>query len=178
MPDLRGHGRSEGQRGHSNGIQEVLRDIGDVQDHLAYRQPGVPRVLVGQGLGALYCLAYACESPDGVAALVLAAPLLAPSFRLPEPARGWLGMFRPVGPTSSGKIGWDVEQRTSDPEEQIALRDDHQVHDVITLRAGRQASEAAARYRACIGSLGMPVLVLGGSKDPIVAAESLRCPSQ
>ena len=83
-------------------------------------------------------------------------------------------MFRTVGPTSAGKIGWDVEQRTSDPEEQLALRDDHQVHDVITLRAGQQASEAAARYRACIGSLGMPVLVLGGSKDPIVAAESLR----
>src|SRR6185295_3201964 len=34
LPDLRGHGKSEGERGHTNGIAEVVRDIGDVQDHL------------------------------------------------------------------------------------------------------------------------------------------------
>src|SRR5262245_9423005 len=83
LPDLRGHGQSEGERGHCAGIGEVVRDLGDVQDHLAYRQPEAPRVLMGQGLGALWCLAYACERPDGVAALVLCAPLLAPRFQLP-----------------------------------------------------------------------------------------------
>src|SRR5687768_2513018 len=56
LPDLRGHGRSEGERGHCAGINEVVRDLGDVQDHLAYRQPDAPKVLVGQGLGALWCL--------------------------------------------------------------------------------------------------------------------------
>lgn len=173
LPDLRGHGRSEGERGHSNGIQEVLRDLGDVQDHLAYRQPDAPKVLIGQGLGALWCLAYACEKPGGVAALVLSSPLLDPRFRLPEPARGLMGMFRQVGATSAGKLGWAVSQRTSDPVEQSALRDDHQVHEVITVRAGQQATEAAARYRGRIGSLGMPVLLLGGSEDPIAAASDL-----
>src|SRR5688572_25682307 len=59
LPDLRGHGKSEGERGHSAGIQEVLRDLDAVQDHLAYRLPIAPKALVGCGLGALYALRYA-----------------------------------------------------------------------------------------------------------------------
>ena len=27
LPDLRGHGRTEGERGHSNGLREVVRDV-------------------------------------------------------------------------------------------------------------------------------------------------------
>ena len=45
LPDLRGHGRSEGQRGHSWGWREIVRDLQSVQDHLAYRLPVAPKVL-------------------------------------------------------------------------------------------------------------------------------------
>src|SRR5688572_9733239 len=71
LPDLRGHGGSEGERGHSAGIAEVVRDLGEIQDHLAYRMPDAPKVLVGQGLGALYALAFALERADVARGLVL-----------------------------------------------------------------------------------------------------------
>jgi acylglycerol lipase len=174
LPDLRGNGRSEGARGHSNGIREIVRDLGDVQDHLAYRQPDTRKVLVGQGLGALWCLAYACERPDGVAALVLSAPLLEPRFDLPERAGGVMKLFKKVGPSTPGRIGWDPTQLTTDVAQQNALRADELTHDVITLRAGEQAAEAAARYVPRIAELQMPVLVLAGSKDTIVRADRAR----
>lgn len=167
LPDLRGHGRSEGERGHSHGIREVLRDLGDVQDHLAYRQPEAPRVLVGQGLGALYCLAFASEHPDGVAALVLAAPLLEPSFAKPEVPGGLFKILKKLGPSSPGRIGWKPEQLTSEPSERRARAEDGLVHDVITLRAIEQAEAAARTYRARGGDLPMPTLLLQGNRDPI-----------
>ena len=75
LPDMRGHGRSEGPRGHSNGLKEVVRDLEEVQNHLAYRLPEAPKVLVGQGLGALYALTYALQKPGELAGLALVSPL-------------------------------------------------------------------------------------------------------
>lgn len=163
LPDLRGHGRSEGERGHSNGIQEVLRDLGDVQDHLAYRQPEVPKVLVGHGLGAIWALAYACERAGEVAALVLVAPLVEPRFELPKEAGGLAKLFKKVGPNTPGKLGW----KSASPGDALA-------HDVITKRAGEQAIEAARRYRARAGELTIPVLVLCGANDALVDANAAK----
>lgn len=174
LPDLRGHGKSEGERGHTNGIKEIVRDLSDVQDHLAYRQPDAPKVLVGQGLGALWALAYACEKPDGVAALVLVSPLLDPRFELPEKAGGLRGLFKKVLPTSPGRTGWTAEQRTSSPSAQAALRSDKDAHGVVTLRAGEEALEAARRYVPKIGALPMPVLVLAGGQDAIAPGDRAR----
>lgn len=173
LPDLRGHGRSEGPRGHTNGVQEVLRDLSDVQDHVAYRQPDAPKVLVGQGLGALWCLAFACERPEGIAALVLAAPLADPRFALPRPAGGLRSLFRKVGPETAGRIGWDPAQRSNDPAGRELLAREP-AHDAITVRAGEQARAAAQAYLPRIGQLAMPVLVVVGVDDPIAPASKVR----
>jgi alpha-beta hydrolase superfamily lysophospholipase len=174
LPDLRGHGRSEGDRGHSNGIKEVVRDIGDVQDHLAYRQPDAPRVLIGQGLGALYALMYASERPDGIAALVLAAPLLDPRFELPIASGGFMKLLKKVGPRSPGRIGYSLDALTSDPTAQQARARDELVHDVITLRAGEQAVEAAREAAQRLAQLAMPVLVVQGGADRIASSDRAR----
>jgi alpha-beta hydrolase superfamily lysophospholipase len=174
LPDLRGHGRSEGDRGHSNGIKEIVRDIGDVQDHLAYRQPDAPRVLIGQGLGALYSLVYASERPDGIAALVLAAPLLEPRFQLPAASGGWMKLLKKTGPRSPGRIGYALGALTSDPAQQTSRTGDELVHDVITLRAGEQAAEAAREAAQRVARLAMPVLIVQGGDDPIAPPDRAR----
>jgi alpha-beta hydrolase superfamily lysophospholipase len=174
LPDLRGHGRSEGERGHSAGMKEVLRDLGDVQDHLAYRQPEAPKVLVGQGLGAIYCLAYAHERPDGVAALVLASPLFEPKFQLPEKSGGLMKLFKKVGPNSPGRIGYAAESLTRDVARQRERKSDPLVHDVITLRAAEQAVEAAREHAQSLSQIAMPTLIVQGSADTIAPAERAR----
>ena len=45
LPSMRGHGGTEGERGHSAGRKEVVRDLTEIQDHLAYRMPDAPKVL-------------------------------------------------------------------------------------------------------------------------------------
>ena len=167
LPDMRGHGRSEGERGHSAGLREVLRDVQSVQDHLAYRLPDAPKALVGQGLGALYALAYALESPGHCAALVLLSPRWNPTFEQPRPAKGLMKVFKKVGPTTPGRIGSMVEDLTGDEAQRAAWRSDELVHDVITVRAAEQAGEIARTYRPRLGELSIPVLVLHGSEDRV-----------
>ncbi len=175
LPDLRGHGRSEGEKGHSNGIREVLRDLEEIENHLAYRLPEAPRVIVGQGLGALYALAYAVENPGQLSALVLAAPLFEPTFELPAPKKGLMGMLgKKVGPKSEGRIPWTSQDRLGNDSARAAWSADERAHEVITVAAAEHAAQAAKTYRARLAELRIPVLVLQGGADPITAPAVAR----
>jgi alpha-beta hydrolase superfamily lysophospholipase len=174
LPDLRGHGRSEGQRGHSSGLREVLRDLGDVQDHLAYRLPEAPKVLIGHGLGALYALAYACEHEGDLAALVLTAPLFEPRFEKPAAKGGLMKMFKKTGPDTPGSIGWSAAELADSTGAASARAADELVHDVITLRAIEEAEACATSYRGRLADLSLPVLVVQGTSDPIASAAAVQ----
>jgi len=173
LPDMRGHGRSEGERGHSNGAPEVVRDIQSVQEHLAYRLPTAPKVLVGQGLGALYAVKFALERPGSVAALCLLSPLLAPNFELPK-AGGLMKMFKKPGPSSPGRLGLTPEALTGDAAAQAAWRADDLVHDVVTVRAAEQAAELAELCRTGLAGVTVPVLVFAGADDALADPASTR----
>jgi alpha-beta hydrolase superfamily lysophospholipase len=141
-----------------------VRDLGDVQDHLAYRQPEAPKVLVGHGLGALWALAYASERAGELAGLVLAAPLLAPRFEPPQKKGGLLGRFKKPLPEDAGRLAWEPE----------ALGADELVHDRITLRAAEEAEAAARAFEQRLAALDAPALVLGGAEDTLAPTERLR----
>ncbi len=167
LPDLRGHGRSEGPRGHSNGWNEVLRDLQAVQNHLAYRLPDAPKVLIGQGLGALYALNFALEKPGELAGLVLLAPRWTPQFEAPKPASGLKKLFKKVSSTDQGRIGNRSALLTNSDAERHLWEADTLVHDTISLRAIAQAEEIAARCRASAALLRVPTLLMHGDKDEI-----------
>ncbi|MCP3917014.1 MAG: alpha/beta hydrolase [bacterium] len=173
LPDLRGHGQTEGERGHSAGMKEVVRDLDEIQNHLAYRMPDEPKVLVGQGLGALYALHFALERPGTLAGLVLSGPLLEPGFHEPEAPKGLKKLFQKVTPQSPGSTGYTAEALTSDPEQAAAWSADATTHDVITLRAIEEARSAKSAWSR-IGEVGVPVLVLQGDADEVTSVAAAR----
>ncbi len=172
LPDMRGHGRSEGARGHSNGLREIYRDLDEVQNHLAYRLPEAPKVLVGHGLGALYCAHYALENPGAVAAMALVAPLVDPSFELPAEKKGLMSVFaKKNGPQTPGTIGWSLGQLTRDASVRSEMERDEKRHNIISIRAAQEASAAAKNCLPRLGELSMPCLLMQGSADDIAPTE-------
>ena len=166
QPSLRGHGGTEGDRGHSAGLLEVVRDLEEIQNHLAYRMPDSPKLLIGQGLGALYSAVFALERPGVVQALVLLNPLHEPRFQEPEAPRGLKKLFNKATPRSAGSIGWTADDLSQD---QAAANDylaDAQTHDVITLRAIDQAREAASSLSR-LAQTDIPILIIQSSDDPL-----------
>jgi alpha-beta hydrolase superfamily lysophospholipase len=167
LPDMRGHGRSEGPRGHSSGLKEVVRDLASVQEHLAYRLPVAPKALIGQGLGALYAARFALERPGEVAALVLLAPRWRASFAPPKPAGGLLKLFKKPDPTAAGSLGFAPEALSRDGAQCAAWSADKLVHDAISARAGQQAAELALDVEQRIAQLPCPTLILHGADDRV-----------
>ena len=174
LPDLRGHGRSEGERGHSAGTREIVRDLSAVQDHLAYRLPDASKVLIGVGLGAVHALAFAVERPGSLAALALLSPWLSPRFEPPPQPSALTRFFKKPKPTDPGRIPVGAEQRSSDPEEQRAWEADDLTHDVITRHAAEQVAEAAQAYRLKLADVDFPVLCMFGAEGSLADPEDVR----
>ncbi|NUP97184.1 MAG: alpha/beta fold hydrolase [Planctomycetaceae bacterium] len=167
LPDLRGHGKSEGTRGHSAGIAEVQRDLDAVQDHLAYRLPVAPKALVGVGLGAIYAARYVLDKPGSVAALVLVSPRWRPKFEAPAQPGGLLKMFKKLAPDAPGRVGNDPAKLFIDAAARAAWSKDELVHDAITLRAIEQVTAVAQDVEARLARVDVPTLVLHGEGDPL-----------
>ncbi len=174
LPDLRGHGLTEGDRGHSNGLREVCRDIQEIQDHLAYRMPHEPKVLVGIGLGANYAATYAVENPGVLAGLVLVAPLWEPSFERPAAPKGLPKFFKKVGLDSPGSTGYTADGLTSAAAQATAWSASELTHEVITLRAIQEAERSAVEHLPKVAGLGVPTLFVHGDEDGISSVEATR----
>jgi len=174
LPDLRGHGGSEGERGHVPGLPEPVRDIHKMREHVAYRMPDAKSVVIGIGAGALYAMAYAKAHSEEVGGLVLVAPMTAPKFDLPKKKGGLMGMLKKVGPTSPGSIGWRAEDLCADGAAASAWQSDSKRGDVVTLGAGEAIAAAVTEAPAGLAELGKPILVLAGSDDPIAKASEVE----
>jgi lysophospholipase len=179
LPDLRGHGASEGPRGHSWGIAEPVRDLESINDHLAYRLPDAPKVVVATGLGALYALAHATAHVGRLAALVLISPHLAPRFEAPPKAGGLKALFKKALPTDAGALGFTADDLTNDAAARAAYRADAHVHGVVTRHVAERLPEEARAVVARAKSLATPTLVLHGADDKVgdvAASRSLAGP--
>lgn len=174
LPDLRGHGKSEGERGHSAGLREVQRDLDEVQNHLAYRLPDAPKVLLGVGLGAAYAASYAAADPGRLAALVLAAPLVEPGFQDPPARKGLSKFFGKELPTDVGATGYGAEALSADPGVRAAWTGDDLVHTQMTRRAASEARRAIADHVADGPRIDLPTMVVQGTDDRIGSPARVR----
>lgn len=72
--DLRGHGRSQGQRGYINRWSEFRDDLRQFLHRVSLQSRHCPCFLLGHSLGAAIALDYALRFPDTIQGLMLTAP--------------------------------------------------------------------------------------------------------
>ncbi len=85
-PDLRGHGKSGGQRGNVDRFERLLDDIDTVLDELAARDCNAPIWLIGYSMGGLIATEFALRRPARVLGLVVAAPAFGTGGGFSSPA--------------------------------------------------------------------------------------------
>jgi alpha-beta hydrolase superfamily lysophospholipase len=74
VPDLRGHGRSEGVRGELATPQVLRADLGAVFNWIHKRHPDAPIVLMGDSMGGVIATDYAWRGEQPLAGLALIVP--------------------------------------------------------------------------------------------------------
>jgi alpha-beta hydrolase superfamily lysophospholipase len=165
--DLRGHGRSEGRRGHCDRFTEYLDDAAELRTLVTRRVPDAPPFLFGHSFGGLVSLRSVLEDPTPWRALALSAPYMKNAVQA-SPAKLFLGkVLSGVWPTltlSSGLHGKDV---TLDAGRARAFDEDPLVFPTVTTRWYSEALASQAYVLEHARSLTLPLFVLVGTKDKV-----------
>jgi alpha-beta hydrolase superfamily lysophospholipase len=168
-PDLRGHGRSPGLRGHVDGWQDYREDVHAVVQSARAASPGLPLFVIGHSLGGLIVLEYALRYPEGLKGVVAMSPALAldgvPRWKIV--ASRVLDRF---APRLSLRVGLDSGGMSRDPAVKAADDEDPLLHKLGTVRLGVSVQGALRWTFAHAAELRVPLLVAHGMADTVVPA--------
>ena len=173
--DLRGHGGSEGRRGHVGRFTDYREDLRLVARATgADLPPGVPLVLLGHSLGGLISLDFVIHHPETFSALAVSSPFLAPAFSIP-PLKKTLGSLAArVVPALAVPSGLQAAWLSHDPEVVRAYVEDPLVFPTTTLGWFTAVEAAQEEVFARAAQIRLPALILIGGSDPIAAPPRAR----
>ncbi len=172
--DLRGHGKSQGQRGHYASLEMALDDIKVFINSTIAQFPGKPVFLYGHSLGGVMVLNYALKIKNNLTGVIATSPGLATGDKV-APWKLSLGkLLYSIVPTFSMANGLDVENISRDKEVVRKYKTDPLVHDQITARFGLDFLNAGLWASAHARELNLPLLLMYGTGDHIVSGEAVR----
>jgi len=170
LPDRRGSGRNDIERGHTRSARQWLRDAAECLNELHVRTGFEQFHIVGISWGGKLALALSGYLPARVMSLSLVAPGLFPKVDLPL----WQKVRVAWSAITDGQRMFDVplndpELFTANPSRQLFIRDDalalHKVSARFLMASHRldRLAQAAARKRA-----GCPLRVFLAGEDRII----------
>lgn len=168
--DRRGHGKSEGKRGHCQQFSDFLDEVAQLHVAMEIRCPDAPAFLYGHSMGGNILLNYLIDRNPELSGAIVTGPHIRLSFQ-PSAVQVGLGkMMRNLFPGFTQSNGLDVNKLSRDRAVVEAYQKDPLVHDRLTASTGIGMLEAAARLDAFSGHIKLPLLVMHGSKDGITSA--------
>ena len=168
--DERGHGASEGPRGHADSFELYLFDL-DAAWAEAKRSLLGPHFLYGHSFGGLTAMRWLQTRPQRPAGTILSAPWLATAMRVPRLKLLAARVLLKVAPALAIPSGANVpENLTRDPQRVAAYLEDPLVHHLISARFHAEAMKAQAEAKARPLPSGLPVLLIVPGDDPLVDA--------
>lgn len=172
--DLRGHGNSEGQRGHVDSWGQWTDDVKAFVTHVESAVSGEV-IPLGHSFGgaALLSTVLAGRLPDSKR-FVLSSPAL--KLRLKAP--GWKAALAPVASRVVPRLAMDNEVDPATvsriPEVVEAYRNDPLVHRRISSRMYTEWQNATLDIFARAAQIRVPFLILAGTADPLIDPEGSR----
>lgn len=176
--DLRGHGKSQGLRGHYPSLDLVFKDVSDFLENTRKNFPNLPVFLYGHSLGGAITLNYALRYKPDLAGLIVTSPGLATGDKV-APWKLSLGkLLYSLLPTFLMPNGLDVENISRDKNVVERYKADPLVHDKVSARFGLDFINAGSWASEHTAELSLPLLLLYGSGDHIVSGEAIRAFAQ
>jgi alpha-beta hydrolase superfamily lysophospholipase len=172
--DLRGHGRSEGPRGHSPTFDAMLDDISLLLSEAGQRYPGRPQFLYGHSLGGNLVLNYGLRRRPALKGVVATSSGLRtatppPAFKL------WLGrIFYTVWPGLTLSTGLALDGLSRDRSVIEKYRADPLVHGLVSARFALDFLNAGEWALAHAAEFPLPLLLEHGTADRLTSVQASR----
>jgi acylglycerol lipase len=165
--DLRGHGKSGGQRGHVSSFNDYVLDTDILLEEAKERFPGMPLFLYGHSIGGLIvCYYVLLRKPqlNGVIITALSNKTSLQDQKFKVMLSKVLGVIVPKMSIDTGLIPATISR---DPDIVTRYVNDPLVHHKVSLGWGKSALETIAWSDQHVGEWTLPVLFMHGEADQL-----------
>jgi acylglycerol lipase len=172
--DLRGHGKSEGLRGHTPTYDALMDDIGRLLVEAAQRYPGKAQFIYGHSLGGNLVLNYALRRKPPLAGVVATSSGIRVGKPLPATQLTMAKVMNKLQPTMQMPNGLALDNLARDPEVIRAYKSDPLVHGKISVRLAVGTLQAGEWALAHAAEFPLPLLLVHGSADELTSAAATQ----
>lgn len=169
--DLRGHGKSQGKRGHSPSNEAYMDDITHLLAEAAQRYSNLPSFLYGHSLGGILVLYYALHRRPNLTGVIASAPGLRTVLETQKLKIFFARVMGTFLPGLSMPSGLDPATISSDPSVVQDYINDPLVHDRATLGFAKNTLQAIGWTFEHASEFPLPLLLMHGTGDKIAFPE-------
>ncbi len=166
VPDMRGHGRSDGVPVHVDYFDEYLSDLDTLWQYFELNPDRT--ALLGHSFGGLICTRFAETRPSRLASLVLMSPLLGLKVKIEFYTLALGKLMSLIAPRTRFQSKVPVESTTRNLEVLKRRETDKLLHRSVTARWFFEMKQAIADAWRDADKLNVPVLALQAGADLIV----------
>jgi alpha-beta hydrolase superfamily lysophospholipase len=175
--DLRGHGRSEGRRGHVASFGDYVDDVnavlGELERHARWPS-GTKPILFGHSLGGLIAASVAAEAPARFAGLAMTSPFFGLARPLPK-VKVWAGRaLSRFLPTLSQPSGLKGSELTHDADLVTQYDEDPHHFSEVTVRWFAETESAQTKLLARASRLTLPMFCLAAGDDRVASTSATQ----
>ena len=168
--DLRGHGNSEGKKGHTPSIQHMFDDIEQLLVRIRKEFPDTPIIIYGHSLGGNLALNYLLHrNSNEIAFGVITSPWL----KLTNKPTAFQLLLAKFGsrfiPSLAQPNGLNIKDISSVQKEQDTYANDPLIHNKITGRLYMEINSMGEKAITIATSLKTPILLSHGTNDNITS---------
>jgi acylglycerol lipase len=170
--DLRGHGRSDGNRGWLESYDDLLDDLRHVHEY--YGTENVPTFFYGHSLGGQILINFLATAKVAAAGAIIASPWLKLVLN-PGTLKVWLAKAAlRLWPRFTQQHNADPARLSRDNNFLRSMPDLDLVHRSVSARMFSELTLGAKRASTKEASLETPLLIIHGNDDPITSPAATR----
>lgn len=167
--DLRGHGCSEGPRGHAPNYAALMADVAALLNEAASRYPNLPRFLYGHSLGGNLAIHYVLREHPDLAGVIASSPLLKPASKPPAWKMALLRTMHGLWPSMPLSNGLEDTALSRNINVVRSYRNDPLVHDQISARLAMDILTSGQWNLEHAAEFPLPLLLMHGDADRITS---------
>lgn len=167
--DIRGHGLSEGKRGHSPGYEFLMDDIERVYTQVKKDYPSLPIFLFGHSMGGNLVLNFLLRKPNSICGAIVTGAYLKLGFEPPKWKIILAKLSSSIWPTLSQPTELELDALSRNKEVIRKYENDELVHDRITSAFFINVHFAGQYVIDHANEIKTPLLVMHGMEDRLTS---------
>jgi len=173
--DLRGHGNSDGKRGHAASYDHLLDDVQALINHTKTTYSNAPIVLYGHSLGGNIATNFLLRrDTNDIIGAVISSPWFKLAFEPPAFKVALAKMMRNIYPAFTEGNEVDPNDLSTDPQVGKAYAADPLVHSKITAGMFFSSFEAGNWALDHANELKVKTVMMHGTEDVLTSAEGTK----